>query len=525
MATLLLAAEVLEEMQAAGELEVAEAAGTSAGSIAAFAVASAFSIKDVRNAFVTHGEPMIKQFNKKPSLWRLILAILMRRSMYSERAMKKFFRSVFPGTGKDRLRLSSATIPVHVRTADLLAGLPHTYRRQDRSYVDKALADSCAIPFALRAHSSEIHYVDGGLVSNLVDPTVFDEVNPIIAFSFEKSEQDDPNDLKSYLGALASTVIDSNVQESVEKITAAGGEVCLLPNHFSTFEFEEALNTGFSDDYVKNNKHEIREKIRASLSNLKRRKRLLSPGGNFASGVMEALIRDRPVVVTKNVMTCIAWSFESADKYDQVIKNVAVAPQKDSIFAFKLGISRREAYELGNDIEWEISDNLGSKVEALHEVLQTVQNDEPVWHSCFVLKCPLPASRSPIHVKLTTSHRGLLSDLDKAEGRDWMRSESGQNDLIEEQLFVFYSPKKSGSFVMVDLLLNHHRTITKPNHEEAMKLNWSPGEAMTTEQLKENMSLHIPEYNAIGWRVPKMKPGSFAGTLIERGSGLYTVNK
>lgn len=531
LVTLLAAAEVLEELEKSGRVVVTEVAGTSAGSIAAYAFAHKKPTELLRARMKSAASSVIEHFSSPPGRVGILYKIYKGRPIFDETKLHEFLRSTFSETEADRPRMKDSRIPVHIRVSDIKNGRIHTYKPEDDVGVENALIDSCAIPLAFRTHVSNSPYADGGITSNLVDNSIFrDPTGNVIAFSFPRGAPYQFSDVPTYLMSLASTAIDASVEEARSRIEAQGGFVCELPNEYRTFDFRDALEKGLGDEHFAATKRVIRAKIEEALAYFERADRKLNLETDllrvqrFTGEMFERVMKLFPFGVSHCSISCIAQSLETSTgadglKRDKQIKDLRIEAKGASLIAFRVGIGREELYELGKDIRWEVRDNAGSKLSATHGVIESEQNGSRVWHSCFVLDAPLPAERAPVRVRLMTSHVGIMKELLNG-GSEWMRTVCSQDDDVQVQDLVFAYPERSGTFVMTDLLDNYHRTTQKPDNLEGMTKAWCAGEKMNESDLEQyvNDLLSLSDYAYIGWRCRDMQPKSYAGALIERAS-------
>lgn len=528
LVTLMAAAEALEELEKEEVIKVREVAGTSAGSIAAFAFARSEATEIIRHKMKNAANDVIGHFSRKRRTIGILTDIARGKPIFEEKMLEKFLRDTFCQEVSDRITLDDGDIPVHVRVADVRSGQKYTYTQGHGIPFERALVDSCAIPLAFRTHKSGSPYADGGIVSNLANSDIFaDPSRRTIAFSFPKSAPYEYDGLLSYLMSLASTAIDNSVSEARTKIEGSGGFIVELSDSFRTFDFEEALKTGLDEKIFKSQKSEARNKIIQALRNFESQQRLLDLERlgrvqDFTNQFFDTVAKKYSYGVTSCAIICIAHGLakgpDAPEKPDTLIKETLVHALGDEILNFKIGITKGEVHEIGSDVQWEITDSDGDLVKADQEVIQSEFNGQPVWHSCFVLKKPLHKTRCPLSVRLVTSHVGLMRGLLKRQGVEWMKAASHQNDNIEEQDFVLVAPKSAGSFVMVDLLENKHRVAPEPPDFKNMHKSWSAGSRMSEEQLARYVSstLNLPEHTYTGWRCSDVSPGSSSGVLIER---------
>lgn len=531
LVTLLAAAEVLEEYELSGKIVVTEVAGTSAGSIAAYAFAHNKPTELLRSRMKAAAKDVIEHFSARPSFTKILWKIYRGQPIFDEDKLFSLLRATFAPADTDRPKISDARIPLHIRVSDIRNGRPHTYRPSDEIGIEGALIDSCAIPLALRTHLSKSAYADGGITSNLVDHRIFnDPTGNIIAFSFQRSAPYQFHDMPSCLISLASTSIDASVDEARSKIEASGGYVCELPNEYGTFDFRKALESGLADGHFAATKGVIREQLNSALKYFGRTDRRLNLETDlarvqkFTVGLLDHVFREYPYSMSLCSIICIANGLDGSlvsdePKPDQQVKELFITAKADFLFAFHVGIGRREAYELGKDIRWEILDKTGRRLNATHEVIEASQNGSRAWQSCFVLDEPLAANQTPIKVRLVTSHIGMMKELLHG-GSEWMRTVCCQDDDVQTQDFVLAYPKRGKTYVMTDLLDSYHRATAPPDNFEAMKKAWCGGRKMSESELERyaNELLSLGDYAYIGWRCDEIKHGFYGGALIERAS-------
>ncbi len=471
---------------------------------------------------------IIDHFSRKTNSLGVFWKIYRGNPIFEEAKLHAFLRQTFAEKPDSRPKLSDARIPIHVRVSDVKNGRTHTYHQNDEVGLETALIDSCAIPLAFRTHVSNSPYADGGVTSNLAGSDVFDVPDGnVLAFSFPQGEPYHFGDAATYLLSLASTAIDASVSDSRAKIEAQGGFVCDLPNDFGTFDFRNALEKGLSDEHFTATKMSVREQLNNALQHFERASSRLNLDSDlkrvqsFTTRLVNRVVAEYPYGVSLCSISCIAAglapkSVGQGSVRDQQIKDLQIDAKGKYLHTFRIGIGKSEAYELGKDIRWDIRDSEGRKLEATHEVIESTQEGNVVWHSCFVLDEPLPSELSPIKVKLITSHVGLMDKLLNG-GTEWMRAVCSQDDNVELHDFVLAYPKSVGRLVMTDLLENSHRATEKPSDLETLGSRWHAGKRMEESELEQyvNDNLSLSDYDYVGWRCVDMPPKAYAGALIE----------
>lgn len=528
LATLLAAAEALEELEEEGLIKVSEIAGTSAGAIAAFIFAHKRPTSELRAKMKDEAEKIIGEF-AKPSTAKIAWAIFRGKPVFKEEKLEKFLRLVINEKPNGRMKLTDTRIPVHIRVSDIKHGEKYTYDGKNSVAAEAALIDSCAIPIAFRNQKSNSQYADGGLLSNLVDNSVFgDTSEKVIAFSFPSDEAHTYSDLVGYLGSIISSSIDNNVSESKEKIISCGGAVCELPSDFSTFDFKRAFSKGLSQRYADETRAIARKLILNAIDEIGRRDRKvelvnrLDGLHSFSTYIMNRLTSANSYAVSKNSIICIGEGLrprkDNPPKVDILVKDVYIEALGEKIETFKVGISRNELFELGDDIEWEVTDVDGNELKTQHEIINSSQDGDTVWHSCFCLENPLLKGKSPLRVRLRTSHLDLMANLLRGGEVEYMRAASHQLDRISVQDFVLFYPKSLGDVVCVDMVDNLHKLSVLPSKTEEMKANWQSGRRMNEDELAQYRKslLYSADYAVTGWRCEGVHPGSFSGAVFEK---------
>ncbi|MDR3449405.1 MAG: patatin-like phospholipase family protein [Alphaproteobacteria bacterium] len=528
LATMIAVCEIIEEMENDEIINVTMVAGTSAGSIAACVLAHSEPTKILRKKMVIAGQNLLPEVSRKRNKYITIFKALRGKTIFPKNLINKFVRGIFTENESDRPALKSLQRPVFVRVADIRGGSKFTYRN-DATSLEKALAESCAIPIAFTSHKSAQHYVDGGVVSNLIDGDIFgNDLKNIIAFSFPQSDPYEYNDFLSYCKSIISTAIDASISDSVTKIRSGGGYVCMLPNDFKTFDFSEALTTGLSDDYVARVKADIKNQINAAIrhfidvAQVHDDKERVESLNEFCASIASRLGKVYRHGVTNNTIICIAHGLDRnnqfhLDERDILIKQAEIIALDSHLMSFKIGITKTESFGIGKTLRYEVTDKCGNHIGAAVEVVRSTQKGKTVWHAQFCLNEPLLKEATPVTVRLRTSHKRLMANLLSKGGTEWMRAESHQDDAVVQQDFVLCAPQSLGKLTMVDLLQNVHRTRPRLDETE-MAGRWAAGARMTESELAEytNEVANLPGFDIYGWRVKAVPAKSFSGMLIER---------
>lgn len=239
---LIAVAEVLRELHDAGKLRVTHVAGTSAGAIAAAALADRqVSIPDVRKRLQNMSDDewskVFPRFRATGALARLAF----NRPILSLVRLEELLREFFEDRAFHDLEIPCRVVAANVSRARrvLLDGAES---------VAPSVATSCALPFVFRTGSSDHEViVDGGLYENLPGDDVSDEAEGrSIGICFR------PNPERAERGNLLSfarSLLDTAMTSSLDKTLGGMDEILWIDTDIKTFEFERLRDDGLGDQY------------------------------------------------------------------------------------------------------------------------------------------------------------------------------------------------------------------------------------------------------------------------------------
>lgn len=525
LVTLMAAADALSDLQNEGKIEITQLAGTSAGAIVACMLASKDPMESYRlqtlkaaNEVITHFE--IKSW-KSTIFWKLIQGT----PIFPETKVRKFMHELF---GDDRL--SSVKIRTKLIASSVRNREKHVYDSSKDEYkIADVVTNSCALPLAFRSYLQSDLTVDGGLVSNFPAAELINE-NPeqdsLLGFSFEYEQEDDPADLLGYLGALASTAIESNVQYNAQRIQEVGGRVCKLPNHFSTFDFKRALGALETKPYNEA-KLLARAKIEETLALLAQQSKAV----NRAAGesidtklfrIYAALMKEFPVKAVRASTFITAHCLDvkvdsSTAKADEIIQTVDYRSQYpgEKIIAVRLGLATGGAIPMSNEKDdIRVTDSQGNQLDATSMIIEK----NGYYSSMLVLDQPITlAAQQYLRVVHRTTQQGLMNDLIQYQ-RTAIRSVSRQDNTMEIDDIIIAVPVSRGPVVLTDLydqipLLQNEGL---PYNQQAVMGHWKEGRLMTEEELrKAYYGLWPNGFDVLGWRTENLESGHYCGVLVQ----------
>lgn len=557
LVSLLAAAQVLEEIEAENDLEIVAVAGTSAGALSAFALASDTPAADFRSRARSAGErimPVVsKALNAKyKSLWRLSRGLPILPENILEDFVKDF------SSGSEQF-LKDTSRRLHVCASDVSNGARivfSTSNSNDR--VVESLADSAAIPMVFRSQKSKRQYVDGGICSNLPDAAIFenDNVEAILAVSFDDEDYQHPTSIAAFAGSIMSTSIEHSMKVATHEIEKCNGIVVKLPRSFGTLEFERAMETLRNDNEFNAQLDLIRQRVSIAISEL--REMPVDPENDdkerseAASQVNRRIIAgdDALYVALRrlNPFRCLRTEVRllgfdlgssagpSSTNRDELVHIVSYEPSTapddagvqgtDQQLSFvRVGILVDLPPEQAENIGIEIRDNQGAHIPAssMIQFQRTVDEDTgkefSQTHYVHVFKDPVPVDRTPVTVTQTINLPSLSKDL-KEHGTDCIRTFCRRGDA-PEQVFTIAVPKDFGRVKISDLHENEHR-LRAPERLPNVKAShnkWSFGQPLNTTELAEieaSVRARNSDFEVYGWYVPEAKEDTYMGCLIER---------
>lgn len=397
--------------------------------------------------------------------------------------------------------------------------------------------ESCAIPFVFRGYGTKSALADGGVMANLLDQDVFaaDEsesggIAQTLAFSFGGADMPDFNSLPSYASTILGSMMQNAVSQSRVRIEQSGGYVCDLPILFGTTSFSGAIDKFRDDTFREDMVSKCAEKIKAGLEGFMSNSLLVAYGDRLTSVQKFAdkafdKARDRSSFrVTQCIIACRCFClFGASDSRsknpDIMIKRVVIEPTGRGMQFFRVGISKGSDYKLTKEIECQAYNSDGKLLGASFEVVSIKEEEEYVHRLFIVLDEWHPAEDGSITVSITTTHQqGIMADLKKPGGNDWMRAAAHRDDEIQEQDFILALPKDFGEVQLSDLKENVRRCVDPPKQLHEDGTEWVTGSLMSEDVIGEHMKWlqGAPAFKYVGWRCHNVPGRGSSGVLIER---------
>ncbi|WP_321854192.1 patatin-like phospholipase family protein [Paraburkholderia tropica] len=246
---LLAAAQAFQELQRNGKIQITRIAGTSAGSIVASFLAADISIDAIR-AELSGGEAerLAKSF-KKIGYSKAFQKIFFGGSpIWSDKPLQLWLQDKFREAGKTKIRDISEVELLIVKSDIGSSSSVIAPRDED---IDRAIIDSCALPFLLRIwkQDSGASYVDGGIAENLaLDRLAEHQINdgPCVAVSFpDRSSPSNPNGLLNFSLSLLDTAITAPLTSLKRRFPHA---ILELPTQTQTFDVAGGIKNDLSKE-------------------------------------------------------------------------------------------------------------------------------------------------------------------------------------------------------------------------------------------------------------------------------------
>ncbi len=285
LAVLIAAAEALEDLESTwDELKIVQAAGVSAGSIAAAALAAPEPVSTIRKRLAdaggdflaSEGKRLNSLIDKQPG-WDLNTAKTFHRaingqSLLTNASLRKALKQSFSDETEQRTLNVRDDIDLTVFVSNLRSGESVPFSSEDknpRGLID-ALHKSAALPFVFSTFSSGIE-TDGGVTGNLPLGYFIDDADrdaKILAFDFQAEPTEFENAI-GYARALLASAMNASVREAVSRVRKYGGTTCTLPDAgLSTFAFEDAISLVCDEARYDLLVRNIRSSISESLTEL-----------------------------------------------------------------------------------------------------------------------------------------------------------------------------------------------------------------------------------------------------------------
>lgn len=247
LVALMAVCEVLKQYEVDKKIRVTRSGGTSAGAIAAAMLASETKIEEFRPRVIQAAKKVLA--TRRYGFYRSLYRIKKGHAYFKDLNLEGIFNGIFSPTG-DKLRVSDLRFDTEVYFTHLSSLTPEACGREE--FLSEALSKSCRIPIAFVGFGAGEKMVDGGLGMNLpVDTFIADQSRsgPTIAISFKtKMVEEQPTDILSYVTHLFSAAIEAGVYRSQKLIGSTN--IHFIETKIETFDFQEALDDNFGDDYL-----------------------------------------------------------------------------------------------------------------------------------------------------------------------------------------------------------------------------------------------------------------------------------
>ncbi|MDP7184820.1 MAG: hypothetical protein QGI08_03770 [Paracoccaceae bacterium] len=533
LTTLLCAAEALEQLVDEGFLEIGEVAGTSAGSIAAASLAHPSKVGELNQRIVSIAGKHISKFRMPKNRLSLAWKVAWGCPLVSNQKLESVIREFFLINNKP-YEFNHSVYPLHISSADIRRSQPRIFRGESEKPLDEAITDSCSIPFVFKGHGSGSSLVDGGVMANLLDQSVFSNNGAFtLAFSFEKSGLNESTGLIPYSKSIVNSMVDNAVEQARVRILQSGGYVCELPRVFDTVSFSEALEKMEDAKFRSEMVLKCKEKIKSGLEDFQSNSSLLAYGdrvsdlNSLVDDVFSKVKLSDDYKVVECVIFCQANTlFPKSDPRsknpDIQIKRVKIEPTANGIQLFRIGIARGSDFRLMNEISCRVYDVNGTRLESAVEVSTTVEENEEIHRLCVVLAERHSSSLGPLTVTMRTSHQsGLMAGLESSNGNEWMRAQAHDSDCIKYQDYLLAVPKDHRPIHLSDLKENSRRCLHPPQGIENSDVQWVVGAQMDDDELNQHLDWlhHDPSLRYHGWRARNIAGRNFSGVLIEQDIG------
>lgn len=545
LVSLLAAAEVLESLEDEN-IEVVAVAGTSAGALAAFALASRTDATQFRVKARAAGErvlPLVaKEMTSRYSmLWRAIRGYPLVSESFLEDFVKDF-------TAGCETYLKEASRSLYVCSSDLSNGdmIVYSSKNQNDRCVE-SLSDSAAIPLFFRAQKSRRQFVDGGICANLPDDSIFsrEDIDAVLAISFDEEDFHPPDSVITFFGALMSTSVEYSMSKAADQIQTAGGIVVRLPRMLDTLDFKKAIEVLRDDKEFATHRDIARFRINEGIALLREREvpepaklvrelpRILSTDDPLYC----ALRRLHPFQCERSEMRVLGLSLGTSDTVsnglrDELVHIVSYRPLEEndggrnSFLAYVrvgilINIPIDQIAMMGIDIRDKDNNIITAKsmIQIQNEI--DTQSGSEVRQSYYVhiFDEEVPAERAPVTVTQTIYISDLLKDL-RQYGTDCIRTFCRRRDAPEQYFFVAV-PASFGTIRLSDLHNNEHRLheSEKLRNIEKSHEHWSFGRTLENSEIGDvcaDIRKRYADFSVSGWYVSKAQEDTWMGCLIEK---------
>lgn len=520
LVTLVAAADVLEDLVNEGAIEIREISGTSAGAIAACMLAYNKPVAELKTRMEGAGNAVVEHFGELPGKVKSAYRIARGIPLLPEEQFRVFLRKIF----HEYPQFADLSIDTRLVVSDLRNREKRVFFSGDKTQdkLDDVVVHSCALPLVFRTHNNTDFLVDGGLCSNFPTEQIIDSDDDCqtLGFSFAGGEEKAPTNILSYLGALASTAIESSVEENAKRLREAGGTVCELPNDYSTLEFAKALTDLEVANYGRL-KQRVRNQITpviAELGEQHQRREDEFRKDKQLSAMHRSTKRLYPYQTVSSVMHIIGTSLNGQRRNDRVMHKVcfrAEPEQGGEIFGVRMGLIMGDPVALFQDEE-------GLRVEGpdgtnLAFKSSLVQEDGGHYVIIFLEQPVSLAAGELLTVEMRSYQKDALAGLRESR-MDWVRSMCRQRFAQVTGDIVIEVPEDY-SLILEDLQPNVHVLPEKmvPSQLSDMEDRWCAGAAMSDAEMDQVVSrFPEPGFERYGWRATDIPSAHFYGVLVTR---------
>jgi len=247
---LLAVADALRKAESDQKIKITRVAGSSAGSIAASVLACKPDFKWVVNKFSGEAGQKVAEQLKKPSNFTIFHKVIRGKPISSLVPLGNLLREFFEIHEVEIIAdLKTTTLIPYTDLEAKKTKLPET----DCS-VSEAICDSCSIPFYFKSHQGSGR-IDSGVTDNLPINLLqeeSDEFGEVLAISFVDSRADEaPGKFGKMSLDYFLKIIEASItaQEKVAISKIRDDAVFLVKTELSTFDFNQAILTGFGANY------------------------------------------------------------------------------------------------------------------------------------------------------------------------------------------------------------------------------------------------------------------------------------
>lgn len=253
---LIAAAHALSDMERNRDISIRAISGSSAGSIAAFLLASNANFDQVRDT-IRQLEPRIRRsfpyISSRALYIRFLNFLLTGATIYKPERLKEIIELILSKSGiEPRKRIADLSLQ---KELFLMYSDIYSFSSQpahESEVVSEALVKSCMLPIVFSSYKSagSGQYVDGGILDNLPTEVLMKsqaEPYPVFAVGFKPDRGDTPNSPWSYLFTLGSSGIQYRIMASKKAI---GEDMALeLDTSIGTLDFGKIVNVGVEKEY------------------------------------------------------------------------------------------------------------------------------------------------------------------------------------------------------------------------------------------------------------------------------------